>query len=354
MATISDPITIRNHQVKNRVVMPPIVVFGAADDGVVTDWHVAHYRRRAEGGCGIVIVEATAVRPEGRLRSSQLGIWDDTLVDGLSRISEACKPFGAICLIQIHHAGLKTPRGITTDRISPSDYGEGSRPARAMTVGEIEDTREAFVQAAYRAAQAGFDGVELHGAHAYLLSQFASRVVNRRDDQYGGNAENRTRLASEIIHSIRSGISDKNFVIGYRMGCNEPDLADGLEIAKLLEAYGVDLLHVSSGFGGTPEPEPPADFPESWITWGGTEIAKHVDIPVVVVNRIRTHAQANWLLDGRADLVALARGLLVDPDWPKKAETGEEIITCLDCEPRCKWFGTPESCPRFNSDWLAG
>ena len=335
----------------NRIVLPPIVIFSAGTGGLVTDWHVSHYRRRAKGGCGIIIVEATAVQDTGRLRNSQLGIWNDKHIEGLSKLARVSKEHGAIALIQIHHAGLKSDNDITNDRTSASAYRDGDRIAREMTVEEIEVTQEAFVAAAVRAARAGFDGVELHGAHGYLLSQFASRVVNCRSDRYGGSAENRTRLAKEIIAGVRKRVQDLDFVIGYRMGCNEPELSDGLEIAHLLESYGVDLLHVSAGFGGGPEPCPPADFPESWITWGGTEIAKHIEVPVIVVNGIRTHEQASWLLEGRADFVALARALLVDPDWTLKAKSGEEIITCLECKP-CEWFRDPDSCPRFDSEWL--
>ncbi|MBT3275203.1 MAG: NADH:flavin oxidoreductase [Spirochaetales bacterium] len=351
MALIHDELKVRNSVVKNRIVFPPIVVFHAEDDGHVVDWHVSHYRKRAEGGCGIVIVEATAVQRKGRLNSSQLGIWDDECIAGLSRIAKACSDNGVLALIQIHHAGLKATREVTEDRVSASQYGDGGKSARAMTLEEIGNTKTAFVDAAVRAQKAGFDGVELHGAHAYLLSQFASSVVNRRSDHYGGNPENRTRLAKEIITDIRRSVS-ADFIIGYRMGCNEPDLDDGIEIARMLEEYGVDLLHISAGFGGTPEPEAPKDFPENWIVWGGTVIRKQVKVPVITVNGIRTHEQANWLLDGRSDFVALARALLVDPDWPLKAKSGEEIVTCMECKPRCKWFGDPESCPRFDKAWL--
>lgn len=358
MANILDPIEIKNTTVKNRVVFPPVVIFAAGRDGKVTKEHVAHYRRRAAGGSGLIIVEATCIAPKGRLRDSQLGIWDEGQLEGLGAIARACGDEGAMTLIQIHHAGLKSPSDINPDRASASDYRDEERSARAMTGGEIRETRDAFVSAAVRAWKAGFNGVELHGAHGFLLSQFASRVVNTRTDRYGGDVAGRLRFAGEIISGIRSEVPDKDFIIGYRMGYNEPELKDGIDIASTLENQGVDLLHVSNGFGGVPPsgitvPEVPPGFPGNATVWGGTEVRKHVGIPVIVVNGIRTHDQAAWFLDGRADMVALAKGLLVDPDWTAKAGTGEEIVSCLDCKPRCKWFEDYKTCPRFDEAWLS-
>ena len=352
MAQLHDPIILRGHSIKNRVVFPPTVVFWGESDGMVTERHLAHYRRRAEGGAGLIIVEATAVQSEGRLRNSQLGIWSDDHIAGLGRICEACHRENAAVLIQIHHAGIKSHPEITSDPTGPSDYIDGDRSIRAMSTAEITATRDAFIQAALRAHQAGFDGVELHGAHGFLLSQFASTVTNRRTDRYGGDLPGRMALVEEIIAGIRNTVDDDGFIIDCRMGCNEPSMEHGIEIAKRLEAAGVDLLHVSSGFGGAEEPVPPGDFPGHWILWGGTEIKKRVSIPVVVVYGIRTHDQAAWLLDGQADFVALCKGLLVDPDWPKKALTNEPIITCVECKPSCKWFEDGTTCPRFDTEWL--
>jgi NADPH2 dehydrogenase len=351
MAGILEPLTIRNRTLKNRVVLPPIVVFWAEENGEVSDRQVAHYRRRARGGCGLIVVEATCVAPKGRLSAHQLGIWDDSQISGLSRIAEACRAEGAATLIQIHHAGLSAPSDVTDGPVSASDYQDEKRSAREMTTDEIAFVRDSFVDSARRAWKAGFDGVELHGAHGYLLSQFASPIVNQRGDRYGGDLDGRLRLAREIIEGIRASVSDDSFLITCRMGCNEPELDNGIAIARALEQYGVDALHVSSGFGGSPEPEAPDDFQASWIAWCGSEIRKHVSVPVIAVYGIRTHEQASWLLDGRVDMVALARGLLVDPDWALKAETGEEIVTCLECKPRCKWFKDGRDCPRYDVSW---
>ena len=351
MAAILETISVRNQTIRNRVVLPPIVVFWANQDGTVSDQQVAHYRRRAAGGCGLIVVEATCVTPEGRLSNRQLGIWDEKKIEGLSRIAKACNDLGAKTLIQIHHGGMLAAKEVSQDKISASDYQDEKRSARAMTVDEIAAVRDAFIAGAKRAWKAGFNGVELHGAHGYLLSQFASPRVNKREDGYGGDTDGRLRLAGEIIRGIRAEVPDNNFIVTCRMGFNEPTLHEGLKIAKKLEDFGVDMLHVSSGFGGNGEPEVPESFQGSWISWGGSEIRKSVQVPVIVVSGIRTPAQAEWLLDGHADMVALARGLLVDPDWPLKAKTGEEIITCAECKPNCKWFSDGKSCPRYNPEW---
>ena len=349
MAAILDPITIRGLTIRNRVVMPPIVIFKAGDDGMATDAHVSHYRLRAMGGVGLVIVEATCVLKEGRLSRNQLGLWSDEHIPGMARLAAVCREAGARVIVQIHHAGLKTAGGVTEDPIAPSAQGD----AREMTSTEIASVRRAFIDAAVRARKAGFDGVELHAAHGYLLDQFASPRANRRTDAYGGNLEGRTRLVREIIAGIREEVDGGRFVICCRMGCNEPAYEDGIEIARRLEEAGIDLLHVSAGMEGDGEPEVPAGFDGNWILYGGTLVKRHVSVPVIVVNGIRTHEQASRLLDGHADLVALCRGLLVDPDWPRKAETGEEIVTCLECKPRCRWFDDSSKCPRFRESWLA-
>jgi NADPH2 dehydrogenase len=206
-----------------------------------------------------------------------------------------------------------------------------------------------------RAQKAGLDGVELHGAHGYLLTQFFSPVINKRTDAYGGKPANRVRFAGEIIQKIRQSAGNK-FIIGCRLGCNEPGLNEGIEIAKELEAAGADVLHVSSGMGTIFPPDQnaslpvPADFKFSWLVYGGSEIKKHVKIAVIVVNGIRTPRQANSILeDGLADMAALGKGLLVDLEWANKARLEKKVAACLGCK-ICGFFkrgAEPgEHCPR--------
>lgn len=357
---LHQPIEVAGLEIKNRIVMPPIVVFWADETGFVTDRHVAHYRRRAEGGVGLVVVEATAVMASGRLSDRQLGIWDDRFIAGLRRIVDAVHEAGASIFVQIHHGGLKSPQSVVDTPMAPSDYEDARVRARGLSVSEIEEIREAFIAAAVRAERAGFDGVELHGAHSYLLNQFASPRINLREDRYGGDLSARLTLTNEIIAGVRAAVSRRPFVVSIRMGCNEPGLEEGISIARELEAAGIDMLHVSAGMGGVEdsgaseiEKRIPAGFDLGWIVYGGVEISRAVDIPVIAVNGIRTPDQARKVLASGPSFVAMARALLVDPDWSKKAAAGETPVTCIECRPRCHWFENGEKCPRFDANWLA-
>jgi len=349
MPSLFSPIRIRNLTLKNRIVMPPMVCFKwAGDDGLVTDRNVAHYEARARGGVGLVIVEAHAVNRLGRLASGQLGLWSDEHVPGLRRIAEACHRHGAAVLVQIHHAGLNTPRDICSPALAPSDIDDGKRLARAMTLEEIRATQQDFVAAARRAEAAGCDGVELHGAHRYLICQFASPITNRRTDGYGGDLARRTRFVREIVEGIRAAVRP-DFVIGCRMGANEPALENGIAIAQELERAGVDLLHVSSGISEGDPPSAPEGFGYGWIAWMGTEVKKHVSVPVIAVNGIKTPQQAAGLVErGMADLVAAGRAMLVDPEWAAKAADGRPITPCRSCSP-CRWFVDSRRCPAIRA-----
>jgi NADPH2 dehydrogenase len=360
---IDTPIEVAGLEIPNRIVYPPVVVFWADESGRVTDRHVAHYARRARGGVGLIVVEATAVLPEGRLSEKQLGIWSDEFVPGLARIADAVHEHGTKIFIQIHHGGMKSPKTVAELPVAPSDYEDARTRARGLGVDEIAAIRDAFIAAARRAALAGFDGVELHGAHGYLLDQFASPRINLRSDEWGGSVEGRLRLAGEIISGIRSSIvpeAKRPFVVSCRMGCNEPDLEGGVAVAKWLEALGIDMLHVSAGMGGVESSHAdeitamiPAGFDHNWIVYGGVTIAHEVTVPVIAVNEITTPAEAEDVLRRGASFAAMARALLVDPDWPIKAKRGEAPVSCLRCKPRCHWFSNGEKCPRFDPEWLA-
>jgi 2,4-dienoyl-CoA reductase-like NADH-dependent reductase (Old Yellow Enzyme family) len=230
--------------------------------------------------------------------------------------------------------------------VAPSDYEkDGKLAARALTSDEIANIQEDFLSAAIRAKKAGFDGIELHGAHGYLIDQFMSTLINKRDDAYGGSFENRARFALEIVHKIKKHTGE-NFIIGYRMGGNTPNLEEGIRLAKNLEENGVDLLHVSAGIRGGDLPKTPEGFPYNWIVFMGTEVKKHVSIPVVTVNDIRTPERASYLIENNlVDLAAIGRGHLVDASWAEKAENNEEVISCLKCQ-KCSWFRDGRLCPR--------
>lgn len=355
MKTLFSEITIRYLKIKNRVVMPPMVCFGyAGEDGKVTQRNLDHYEALAKGGAGLIIVEATCVNKYGRLSPVQLGLWSDDQIEGFSRIAEVCHRYGAAVLVQIHHAGMLSQS--TPDVFGPSAFRGKSQfgpeiAARAITEGEIYAVRDDFVAAALRAKKAGLDGVELHGAHGYLISQFFSPLLNKRTDAYGGSLLRRTRLATDVISGIRE-TAGENFIIGCRMGCNEPDLASSTAIARQIEKAGLDLLHVSAGADSIikPEkegiPEVPEGFPCSRIVYSGTLIKKEVGIPVIVVNGIKTPQQAGYLIEnGLADFAAIGKGQMVDPEWANKTREKREITPCLDCK-NCSLFRPGAVCPQ--------
>jgi NADPH2 dehydrogenase len=336
---------LKGLRVKNRILFPPVVCFHyAGDDGMVTDRNIAHYRQMAAGGAGIIITEATAVWKHGRLAPFQLGIWSDDHIPGMSLIASGVKKFGAISLLQIHHAGLLTPEKVAAIVKAPSSDPNNPRSV-AMTLDEIHDTKTAFIEASARAQQAGYQGVELHGAHGYLLNQFASALFNKREDEYGGNLENNMKLATDIIHGIRNRCGG-DFIISYRLGANSPTLDDGIEIARHLEKAGVDILHVSHGGSLLNLPRTPKDFEYNWIVYSGTVIKSLVGIPVVVVNEIKTPERAEWLIENKhADFVAIGKPQLADPNWVNHAKNQEAINVCLSCKPKCRWYEDSALCP---------
>ncbi len=342
---IFEPIIINGNTIKNRIVLPPIVNFGWSNDkGMVSQKHIVHYERIAQGGTGLITVEATCVHPEGRIFNYQLGIWDDYHIEGLKRITDGVKRHGARIVIQLHHAGLLTRKAVAEKAFGPSVDPENAR-SNEMTTEQVRDLEQRFIDAAYRAYRAGFDGIELHGAHGYLLNQFASSVINCRTDEYGGRLQNRMLLAKNIIKGIKH-LVPKDFIIGYRMAGCSPTLNDGIEIAKILENAGVHYLHVSHGGEKGINPVVPDGFPFNHIVYMGTEVKKHVNTPIIAVNQIKSAERANMLVkNGFADMVAIGRDMLTDPDWAIKAQKGEPINLCIDCKPRCKRYTKPESCP---------
>ena len=347
MTSLNSKLIIKGIEIKNRIVMPPMVCFGyTKEDGIITEKTIEHYKERAKGGCGLIIIEAAAIMREGRLDISQIGIWSDAHIEGFTKLAKACHEYGAKVIVQIHHAGLKLSNKVEGKVLAPSSYEDKNVKAEGITTQEIIQIQEAFVKAAIRAEKAGLDGVELHGAHGYLICQFFSPTVNKREDKYGGSIKNRTRFACEIVEEIRKSVGD-SFIIGLRMGCNEPDLASSIEIAKELEGAGVDLFHISTGFDSQVVPSMPEGLPYNWIVYGGTQIKKVLSVPVIVVNEIKKPEQAKFIIEeGLADFVAIGKSLLVDPAWANKALAGEAIDKCFNC-PNCSWFSRDGSkaCP---------
>ena len=307
MPNILTPLKIKNIELKNRIVLPPLVRFSLiGNDGYVTEELIEWYERIAADRVGMIIVEATCVAEDGKLRENQLGIWDDAFVDGLKKLSAIGKKYNVPMLIQIHHAGFKEKIKDVSEEV-------------------LDNILDKFVTAFERAKRAGFDGIEIHGAHTYLLCQLNSKMWNTRDDKYGGDFERRMYFNKALIERTKY-LFDDNFILGYRMGGNEPTLQDGIEIAKYLEKLGVDILHVSSG---APDPKFkqeikidnfPDDFPLDWVIYLGTVIKKYVKIPVIGVRKIKTEQQASYLVENNLlDCVAVGRAMIFQPHWMEKA-----------------------------------
>ena len=294
---------IKNIHIKNRIVLPPMVRFSLiGDDGYVTEDLIKWYGMIAKSGVGLIIVEATAVEESGKLRENQIGIWNDSFIEGLTKVANEIHKYNVPCMIQIHHAGFK-------EKISE------------VPEEELDKILKLFEEAFVRAKKSGFDGIEIHGAHTYLISQLNSKLWNKRKDKYG----ERLYFSKKLIENTKY-LFDDNFILGYRMGGNEPELEDGIENAKILEGYGLDILHVSSG---VPNPEYkrqvkinnfPKDFPLDWIIYMGTEIKKHINIPVIGVSKIKKESQASWLVENNLlDFVAVGKAMISQDKWMENA-----------------------------------
>lgn len=345
-----EPISICSKVVPNRIVLPPIVRFGwTGDDGLITQRHVNHYHEIAKGGAGLIIVESTAVRKDGRITATGPGIWDDHHIEAFRKLTDEITKTDSVCLLQINHAGLRTPAVISPLCKGPSAIPGDERSAE-LSPAEIVEIRENYISAGIRAFKAGFDGIEIHGAHGYLLNQFASTYFNRRNDQYGGNAENRLRLANEIITGIRN-VCGKDFIIGYRLGVNSPSFQEGIENACLLEKFGINYVHVSHGGNMDQLPLVPVEFPYNGISYSSRLVKEKVSIPVIAVNNIRTPERAEFILENYwADMVAIGKDMLTDPHWANRAKEGKAINHCHLCQPSCHWYVNSDDCPGF-AEW---
>jgi NADPH2 dehydrogenase len=346
MIQLDHALLINKKPVKNRILMPPIVCFNWANDmGFETVDRSKHYGARAKGGVGTIVIEATAITKDGRLADTQLGLWEDDHIPQFERIAKACHDHKTLALVQLVHAGAKSV-GETVYSSSAVDLKDKS--CFAMNEQQIETVIELFVRAAIRAKQAGLDGVEIHGAHGYLLNQFASAVTNTREDAYGGHLDGRLALSLRVVKAVREATGE-DFIIGYRLGLNDPTFKEDIVAAKKLEEAGVDLLNVSAGIG-VGEPQVPEDFEFSPITYMGVSIKPHVNIPVASVFGILYPEQAKKLIENnQTDLVAVGRAILADPEWSNKALANKEVNVCYHCKPRCKFAVDGHTCP-----WLVG
>ncbi|HEY0032209.1 MAG TPA: NADH:flavin oxidoreductase/NADH oxidase [Devosia sp.] len=352
MSQLFSPISLRDLQLRNRTVVAPMCQYSAID-GFANEWHFVHLGRFAIGGFGLIILEATGVTAEGRISYGDLGIWKDEHIAPLKRIVDFIHSQGAAAGIQLAHAGrkastpvtwhgdvIKTPEGrqsvgytewtpVAPSAVPHSDEPGFSLPAQLDLAG-IKGIVDAFVAGAERALAAGFDTVEIHAAHGYLLNQFLSPLANKRTDEYGGSRENRMRLPLEVAKAVRAvWPQDKPLLVRISVSDNHPDgwqVDDSVAFAKQLKALGVDAIDCSSGgfHGGTITSVAHYQVPFAKAVRDGA------DIPTMAVGLIDEARQAEAIIaNGEADFVALARGALDDPNWALHAnhELGESKYT---------------------------
>jgi NADPH2 dehydrogenase len=312
-----DPLRVRGLTFLNRIVMPPMQSGRADFSGAVTRRLINFYARRS-GWVGLPVVEHAFVSTEGRIGPKQLGIFDDSLIGGFRELVDAIHDVGAPAVVQISHAGaVANKKIIGTTPVGPCASGK----ARMLEKAELYSIIDAFVLAAGRAVDAGFDGVELHGAHGYLLNQFFTPLLNQRVDEFGGCLENRIRFPLLVVEKVRQCIGDK--VLLYRLGADDlapmgTHIEDAVEFAVKLEEAGVDVLDVSGGMCGS-EPKQIRGV-QGYFVPQASRIKQAVGIPVIGVGGIVDAAFADGLVrDGLVDFVAVGRALWHDSDWAKKA-----------------------------------
>ncbi len=347
-----NPGKIGNLVIPNRIVMAPMATNYPSETGGITEALVDYYEQRARGGTGLIIAENCCVDyPAGKGGATQLRLDEDRFIPGMSRLTEAVHYWGAKISIQINHSG---PSGVPAKTegqgpvgASGITYAPHMVPPRMLERDEIEAIIEKYAQAVLRAKKANFDAIELHGAHGYLMAHFMSPYTNKRTDEYGGNIEGRLRLVIMVIRRVRELVGDE-YPLMFRFSADEfidggRGVEESKQVAMRLAGEGVDAIHVSAGThpamhpSGTLSIEPMA-YEQGWRVYLAEEIKKAANLPVIAVGVIRDPELAEEILaQGRADFVALGRGLIADPDWANKTRNGEEknIRKCISCNEGC-------------------
>lgn len=323
---IFEPFKIGNLELKNRIVMPPMCQYSSDNTGTVKTWHIAHYVTRAVGGVGLIIVEATAIEPDGRISPNDLGIWDDSHIEGLKMLVERVHENGAKVAIQLAHAGRKSKA--TDNPVAPSAirYSEHYGHPRELTEDEIKQIVDKFQNASRRAKAAGFDGIEIHAAHGYLINEFLSPLTNKRKDRYGGSIEKRARILIEIVSAIRE-VWDKSLWVrvsasDYAKGGNDVD--DTIDVLNLLKDK-IDAVNVSGG--GLVHDQSVSTYPGYMLDNAG-RVKIGTGLPVIGGGLINSFELLEYALNSeKCDLVFVGRQLLREPYWPLRIahDTGIEM-----------------------------
>ena len=356
MSVLFSPVNLAGLALANRIVIAPMCQYSASE-GQATDWHLLHLGHLALSGAGMLIIEATAVEPEGRISAQDLGLWSAACEDALARVLQAVRQHSAMPItIQLAHAGRKASTALPWlggQAILPAEGGwrpwaptalafdQQSAQPQALDREGLTRVRQAFVAAAQRAARLGLDGLELHCAHGYLLHQFLSPLSNQRGDEYGGRLENRLRFPLEVFADLRQAWPAGR-PLGVRLSATDWvaggwDLEQSLVFCQRLKQLGCDYLHVSSG-GMSPQQQIPLG--PGYQVPLAARIKAEIGLPTIAVGLITEPRQAEDILaSGQADLVALARGMLYDPRWPWHAAAllGAQVSAppqYLRCQPR--------------------
>ena len=311
---------------RNRIVMPPMWSGQAMPDGSVTEKIIEYHRLRAAAGCGLIIVEHAFMHPGGRHSSTQIGVYSDAMTAGLARLAAAIKAEGASAALQISHAGSRVSSEILGGirPVAPSairhPYEPSGEVPEALSQSRIEEIIAAFGAAAARARTAGFDAVEIHAAHGFLLSEFLSPLTNQRTDAYGGDIRNRARMHLEVLRAVRNQVGP-GFPVFVRLGAHDEtpgglELADACEAAGMLADAGADLIDVSGGLQGSRGIE---KGPAYFLPYA-TAIKARIGVPVILTGGIREPEVADRIVRaGHVDLVGIGRAMLEDASWASKA-----------------------------------
>lgn len=335
MPHLFSPLTLRGLTLRNRIVMAPMCMYSAAEDGRATDWHLAHYVARAAGGAGLILTEATAVEARGRISANDLGLWHDDQVEPMARLVRRVQAEGAAAGVQLAHAGRKAwsadrGHGLAVPVApSPLPFDDGWAIPTEVSPAQIDGIVDAWRLATLRAEVAGFDLVEIHAAHGYLNHQFLSPLSNTRTDAYGGSLQNRMRFLLRVAGAVRKAWPEEKPLL-VRVSATDwvegglvPD--DTVLVARELQALGVDLIHCSSG-GSVPDA--PVKLGPGYQVPFAQKVRHEAGIATAAVGLITTPELADEVVrNGRADLVALGRELLRHPYWPLHAAhaLGHEI-----------------------------